>query len=57
MLGIKTLLPASQVVARCMEKGMLCLTAKDRVRLLPALNIPDELLLRAADILLECCRP
>ena len=25
-----------------MEKGVLCLTAKDKVRLLPALNIPMD---------------
>ena len=27
-----------------MDDGVLCLTAKDKVRLLPALNIPTELL-------------
>ena len=36
-----------------MEKGVLCLTAKDKVRLLPALNIPTELLLEAAGIIRE----
>lgn len=42
MIGIKTTAPASDVVKYCMEKGVLCLTAKDKVRLLPALNIPME---------------
>ena len=42
MIGIKTSAPASDVVKYCMEKGVLCLTAKDKVRLLPALNIPME---------------
>lgn len=51
MLGLKTRRPAGEVVASCMEQGVLCLTAKDRVRLLPALNIPDELLLRAAEVI------
>ncbi len=55
MLGLKTTRPASDVVASCMEKGVLCLTAKDKVRLLPALNIPEELLLSAAKIIREAC--
>ena len=42
MIGIKTTAPAGEVVKACMEKGVLCLTAKDKVRLLPALNIPME---------------
>ncbi len=42
MIGIKTTAPAGDVVKACMEKGVLCLTAKDKVRLLPALNIPME---------------
>ena len=55
MLGIKTVRPASEVVAQCIEKGVLPLTAKDKVRLLPALNIPDEVLAKAADVILEVC--
>ena len=42
MIGIKTTAPAGDVVRACMEKGVLCLTAKDKVRLLPALNIPMD---------------
>ena len=51
MLGLKTTRPAGEVVKQCMEKGVLCLTAKDKVRLLPALNIPDELLKTASGII------
>ena len=51
MVGIKTTRPASEVVADCMENGVLCLTAKDKVRLLPALNIPDDLLIKAAEVI------
>ena len=51
MIGIKTKKPASEVVAKCMENGVLCLTAKDKVRLLPALNIPMEILKQAASII------
>lgn len=55
MCGIKTTKPAGDVVKACIEKGVLCLTAKDRVRMLPALNIPDEILLEAAQIIKEAC--
>ncbi len=57
MLGLKTVKPAGDVVAACMENGVLCLTAKDKVRLLPALNIPDDLLRKAADVILAAARP
>ena len=55
MMGLKTTRPAGQIVARCMEAGVLCLTAKDKVRLLPALNIPMETLQKAANIILAVC--
>ena len=55
MIGIKTVKPAKEVVAKCMERGVLCLTAKDKVRLLPALNIPMDDLCQAIDILKEVC--
>ena len=42
MIGIKTVKPAKEVVNICIEQGVLCLTAKDKVRLLPALNIPMD---------------
>ena len=49
MLGIKTKKPAAEVIKKCMEGGVLCLSAKDKVRLLPALNIPQNLLEKAVD--------
>lgn len=55
MIGIKTEKPAIDVVKACMEKGVLCLTAKDKVRLLPALNIPMEVLEKAVQTILEVC--
>ena len=57
MLGLKTSKPAGEVVAACMANGVLCLTAKDKVRLLPALNIPDDLLVKAAEVIKEACKP
>ena len=55
MLGLKTVKPASQVVKQCMEQGVLCLTAKDKLRLLPALNIPWDTLKKAAGIISRVC--
>ena len=51
MIGIETDAPASDVVKACIEKGVLCLTAKNKVRLLPALNIPTETLCKAIEII------
>ncbi len=51
MIGIKPVKPAREVVGRCIENGVLCLTAKDRVRLLPALNIPMDQLEKAIAVL------
>ena len=55
MIGIKTVKPAGDVVQACMEQGVLCLTAKDKVRLLPALNIPMETLEKAIAIIKKAC--
>lgn len=56
MIGIKTTAPAGAVVKACMEKGVLCLTAKDKVRLLPALNISMEDLEYAVETIKEVCK-
>ena len=55
MIGIKTTKPAKEVVLRCIEKGVICLTAKDKVRLLPALNIPMKDLEFAISTILSVC--
>lgn len=55
MIGVKTEKPAGEVLAECMEHGVLCLTAKDKIRLLPALNIPMELLKEAIAVLCAAC--
>ncbi len=51
MIGIKTERNAKEVVNECIERGVLCLMAKDKIRLLPALNIPNETLMQALEIL------
>ncbi len=56
MIGIKTVKNNKEVVNTCMEQGVLCLTAKDKVRLLPALNIPMEQLQKAVAVIKEACK-
>lgn len=55
MLGVKTTRPAAKVAAECLRAGVLVLTAKDKVRLLPALNIPDQQLQDGVEILKQVC--
>ncbi len=55
MVGIKTKKPAGAVVKACMKRGVLCLTAKDKVRLLPPLNIENETLREAIEIIAKVC--
>ena len=55
MIGIKTVKPAGDVVKACMEQGVLCLTAKEKVRLLPALNISMDELKKAIDVIKAVC--
>ncbi len=55
MIGIKTERMAKDVVLECLDKGVMCLTAKDKVRLLPALNISYELLDKALSVIAEVC--
>lgn len=53
MLGVECEKDASQVIAGCMERGVLVIKAKHKVRLLPALNIPMAQLKKAIQILKE----
>ena len=55
MVGIKTKRPAGEIVKECINNGVLCLTAKDKVRLLPALNIDFEVLKKAIAIIKNAC--
>ena len=57
MLGVETEKNAKDVVAKCMETGVLILTAKTKVRLLPPLNIPMEALKKAVQVLKEAAQP
>ena len=55
MIGIKPVKPAREVVLKCIERGVLCLTAKNKIRLLPALNIPSDTFKQALEILRAVC--
>ncbi len=56
MLGIECARSASDVIDDCRKNGVLVLKAKNKVRLLPALNIPNTLLLKALDVIKDACK-
>lgn len=56
MLGIETEKDADRVIKDCRENGVLVIKAKNKVRLLPALNIPMPLLERAVEVIIEACK-
>lgn len=53
MIGIETEKDAGEIVANCLKKGVVALTAHGKVRLLPPLNIPMDALEKAVAILKE----
>ena len=53
MIGIKTAKPASEIAKKCIDKGLLVLTAHSKVRLLPPLNISKDEIDFALKILSE----
>ncbi|MBQ2941050.1 MAG: aspartate aminotransferase family protein [Clostridia bacterium] len=54
MIGIETEKDAGEVIKECMGKGVLVIKAKNKVRLLPPLNIKKEELKKALDIIKSC---
>jgi len=56
MLGVETVKDASVVIAECQKNGVLVIKAKNKVRLLPALNIPMDLLEKAVQVLINACK-
>lgn len=56
MLGIKTKKSAKDIMLYAMKKGLLVLTAKDKVRLLPPLNIANAELERGLEILKDAIK-
>ncbi len=55
MIGIETSKPAAEVIRRCREMGVIVIKAKNKVRLLPPLNIPDDLLKKAVAVIKAAC--
>ncbi len=55
MIGVETEKDASDVVAECMKNGVLVLKAKTKVRLLPPLNIEQNQLEKAIEVLKSAC--
>ena len=55
MIGIETEKNSDEIVKACRENGVLVLKAKSKIRLLPALNIPFDLLENAIQILKQAC--
>ena len=55
MLGITTVRPVDDVVKECMDKGVLVIKAKQKLRLLPALNIDWDTLKEAVEIIKTVC--
>ena len=53
MLGITCERTAKDVVTECIERGVLVLSAKDKIRLLPPLSIPQEQLAAGIETLKE----
>ena len=56
MLGVETERDANEIIAECMKNGVLIIKAKNKIRLLPALNIPFEQLQRAIETIKNACK-
>lgn len=55
MIGIETERDVNEVLKECMARGILPIKAKNKLRLLPALNIPMDDLKFAVEIIKEVC--
>ncbi len=55
MLGIETTGDAAAQAKKCLSRGVLVLTAHGKLRLLPALNIPKDLLQQALSVVKAVC--
>ena len=56
MLGVETKKPVKEVLSYLMEHGVLALSAKTKLRLLPALNIKMSDLKKAVDIIIAAVK-
>ena len=56
MIGVECEKPVGEVLTACREKGVLALSAKTKLRLLPPLNIPMAILEEAIDVIMEALK-
>ena len=56
MIGIETEKDVNEVLKECIERGILPIKAKNKLRLLPALNIPMDDLKRSIEIIKEVAK-
>ncbi len=56
MIGIQTKKPVDEVLQACMQAGVLPIKAKQKLRLLPALNIPWELLKKGIETIKQAAK-
>ncbi len=56
MIGIETKKDVKEVLNYCIENGVIPLTAKKKLRLLPALNINMKDLEKAIDVIIDACK-
>ncbi len=55
MIGIECERPVNEIIDECRANGVLVIKAKQKIRLLPALNIENDKLEKAIKILKEAC--
>jgi acetylornithine/N-succinyldiaminopimelate aminotransferase len=55
MIGLETEKESATIVSEAMERGVLLLTAKKKVRLLPPLSITFEEIEKAVEVIKEVC--
>lgn len=56
MLGVETKKDVNEVLKECQENGVLPIKAKNKLRLLPPLNIPFEDLEKAVEVIKNACK-
>jgi len=55
MMGLEVEKNTADVITKCMENGVLVLSAKNKIRLLPPLNITFDQLEKACDVIVAVC--
>ncbi len=56
MIGVETEKDAGEVIAKCREGGVIVIKAKNKIRLLPPLNIDEDTLKAALDVIVAAAK-